>query len=179
MKNHSRHFVAATCALAAFSPVEMMAQKQPNFVIIVADDMGYGDVGIYGNEYIKTPNIDQMAREGMMFTDFHSNGSVSSPTRCGLLTGRYQQRAGLEKVLLVPRDDKDKEVGLQSEEITFAKILGDNGYRTALIGKWHLGYLQKHHPMNFGFQKFVGFKSGNVDYQSHRNRYGDVDWWDG
>ena len=62
MKNHSRHFVAATCALAAFSPVEMMAQKQPNFVIIVADDMGYGDVGIYGNEYIKTPNIDQMAR---------------------------------------------------------------------------------------------------------------------
>ena len=106
---------------------------------VVADDMGYGDVGIYGNEYIKTPNIDQMAREGMMFTDFHSNGSVSSPTRCGLLTGRYQQRAGLEKVLLVPRDDKDKEVGLQSEEITFAKILGDNGYRTALIGKWHLG----------------------------------------
>lgn len=114
MKNHSRHFVAATCALAAFSPIEMMAQKQPNFVIIVADDMGYGDVGIYGNEYIKTPNIDQMAREGMMFTDFHSNGSVSSPTRCGLLTGRYQQRAGLEKVLLVPRDDKDKEVGLPS-----------------------------------------------------------------
>lgn len=77
MKNHSRHFVAVTCALAAFSPVEMMAQKQPNFVIIVADDMGYGDVGIYGNEYIKTPNIDQMARKGMMFTDFHSNGSVS------------------------------------------------------------------------------------------------------
>lgn len=68
MKNHSRHFVAVTCALAAFSPVEMMAQKQPNFVIIVADDMGYGDVGIYGNEYIKTPNIDQMARKGMMFT---------------------------------------------------------------------------------------------------------------
>ena len=109
MKNHSRHFVAATCALAAFSPVEMMAQKQPNFVIIVADDMGYGDVGIYGNEYIRTPNIDQMARKGMMFTDFHSNGSVSSPTRCGLLTGRYQQRAGLERVLLVPRNDKDKD----------------------------------------------------------------------
>lgn len=120
-----------------------------------------------------------MARKGMMFTDFHSNGSVSSPTRCGLLTGRYQQRAGLERVLLVPRNDKDKEVGLPSEEITFAKVLGDNGYRTALIGKWHLGYLQKHHPMNFGFQKFVGFKSGNVDYQSHRNRYGDMDWWDG
>ena len=71
----------------------------------------------------------------MMFTDFHSNGSVSSPTRCGLLTGRYQQRAGLERVLLVPRNDKDKEVGLPSEEITFAKVLGDNGYRTALIGK--------------------------------------------
>ena len=88
MKNLSRHFVAVTCALAAFSPVEMMAQKQPNFVIIVADDMGYGDVGIYGNEYIKTPNIDQMVRKGMMFTDFHSNGTDSSPPRCGLLTGR-------------------------------------------------------------------------------------------
>ena len=111
----------------------------------------------------------------------HMSGSafLHPPTRCGLLTGRYQQRAGLERVLLVPRNDKDKEVGLPSEEITFAKVMGDNGYRTALIGKWHLGYLQKHHPMNFGFQKFVGFKSGNVDYQSHRNRYGDMDWWDG
>lgn len=179
MKNQSKHLLVATYALTLLSSTQMKAQKQPNFIIIVADDMGYGDVGIYGNTYIKTPNIDKMAQQGMMFTDFHSNGSVSSPTRCGLLTGRYQQRAGLEKVLLVPRDGQDMEVGLPSDAVTFSKVLGDNGYQTALIGKWHLGYLQKHHPMNFGFQKFIGFKSGNVDYQSHRNRYGDMDWWDG
>ena len=74
MKNYSRHFVAATCALAAFSPVEMMAQKQPNFVIIVADDMGYGDVGIYGNEYIKTPN-NPLAELSQCILD-SSNGSI-------------------------------------------------------------------------------------------------------
>lgn len=178
MKNQSK-LLTAVCALALLSPTQTKAQKQPNFVIIVADDMGYGDVGIYGNTFIKTPHIDKMAQEGMMFTDFHSNGSVSSPTRCGLLTGRYQQRAGLEKVLQVPRNGENKEIGMPSGEISFAKVLVDNGYQTALIGKWHLGYLPQHHPMNFGFQKFVGFKSGNVDYQSHRDRYGDMDWWDG
>lgn len=179
MEKQSKHLLAAACTVALLTPSQIKAQKQPNFIIIVADDMGYGDAGIYGNTYIKTPNIDRMAQQGMMFTDFHSNGSVSSPTRCGLLTGRYQQRAGLEKVLLVPREGEDMEVGMPSDAITFAKVLSDNGYQTALIGKWHLGYLPKHHPMNFGFQKFIGFKSGNVDYQSHRNRYGDTDWWDG
>lgn len=178
MKNQSKLLTIA-CALTLFSSAQTKAQKRPNFVIIVADDMGYGDVGIYGNTFIKTPHIDRMAKEGMRFTDFHSNGSVSSPTRCALLTGRYQQRAGLEKVLQVPRRGENKEVGMPSGEVTFAKVLADHGYQTALIGKWHLGYLPQHHPMNFGFHKFVGFKSGNVDYQSHRDRYGDMDWWDG
>lgn len=175
----SKGLISAACALALLPILQVKAQQRPNFVIIVADDMGYGDIGINGNTHIKTPNIDKMAKQGMIFNDFHSNGAVSSPTRCGLLTGRYQQRAGLENVLQVPRNDRDKEIGLPSDQITFAKVLADHGYQTALIGKWHLGYLPKHSPTNFGFQKFIGFKSGNVDYQSHRDRYGTIDWWDG
>lgn len=175
----SKQFLLVASAAMLVSPLQTMAKKQPNFVIIVADDMGYGDVQIYGNKYIKTPNIDMMARKGMLFPDFHSNGSVSSPTRCALMTGRYQQRAGLENVILVPKDMDAYEIGLQPKEVTFADVLGKNGYKTALIGKWHLGYKEKYNPLNHGFQKFIGFKSGNVDYQSHRNRYGDLDWWDG
>lgn len=178
MKRITKNIVASAVGSLVLLPT-LNAQQRPNFVIIVADDMGYGDISVYGNDYIKTPNIDKMASDGMIFTDFHSNGAVSSPTRCALLTGRYQQRAGLENVLLVPKNGENMNVGLQPGEVTFAKVLGDNGYKTALIGKWHLGYLEKYNPLNFGFQKFVGFKSGNVDYQSHRNRYGDVDWWDG
>lgn len=178
MKRITKNIVASAVGSLVLLPT-LNAQQRPNFVIIVADDMGYGDISVHGNDYIKTPNIDKMASDGMIFTDFHSNGAVSSPTRCALLTGRYQQRAGLENVLLVPKNGENMNVGLQPGEVTFAKVLGDNGYKTALIGKWHLGYLEKYNPLNFGFQKFVGFKSGNVDYQSHRNRYGDVDWWDG
>lgn len=178
--NHPTKYIAlATYAAAALIPTEVEAKKQPNFVVIVADDMGYADASTYGSDFINTPNIDRMAREGMKFTDFHANGAVSSPTRCALLTGRYQQRAGLESVIQVPRNKRDQDPGLPAGQVTFAEVLGNNGYETALIGKWHLGYKDQHHPLNFGFKKFVGFKSGNVDYKSHRNRYGDVDWWDG
>lgn len=162
------------------NPVELPVNKDhPNFVIILADDMGYSDVGAFGSKDIHTPNIDKMVSEGMKFTDFHSNGAVSSPTRCALLTGRYQQRAGVENVLLV-NDALDKiKGGLPTNEITFADILRKNGYSTALIGKWHLGYKEENNPLNFGFEKYIGFKSGNVDYHSHLNRRGDLDWWDG
>ena len=158
---------------------DAQAPKKPNFIIILADDMGYGDAGFTGNTFINTPNIDRLAKEGMTFNDFHSNGAVSSPTRCALVTGRYQQRAGLENVILASGDVNKIEAGLQPQEVTFAKVLSDNGYRTALLGKWHLGYKEKYNPLHYGFQKYVGFKSGNVDYQSHRNRNGDPDWWDG
>ena len=153
------------------------ANTKPNFIIIMADDLGYSDIGCFGNTDVKTPNLDRMAAEGLLFTDYHSNGAVSTPTRAALLTGRYQQRAGLEGVILeIP---EHKNVGLQPQEVTFANVLKNNGYKTAIIGKWHLGSLEKYNPLNHGFDKFVGFKTGNVDYQSHIDRKADLDWWDG
>jgi arylsulfatase A-like enzyme len=164
--------------LAAIPVANAQQGKRPNFVIILADDLGYGDIGCYGNTYIKTPNLDRMASQGMLLTDFHANSALCTPSRAALLTGRYQQRAGLEGVILenIP---EHKTAGLQPDEITFAKVLKDNGYSTALIGKWHLGSMDKYNPVNFGFEKFVGFKTGNVDYHSHLDVDGNFDWWDG
>lgn len=173
-----RTLIAGTLSALPLGAAAQSDQK-PNFVIILADDMGYGDIRPYGNTSINTPSLDRLAREGMLFTDFHSNGAVSTPTRCALLTGRYQQRAGLEKVLLVEGPMDSISGGLPPGEVTFARVMADEGYRTALFGKWHLGYQARYAPENFGFQIFEGFKSGNVDYHSHRNRSGEHDWWQG
>lgn len=150
---------------------------RPNFIIIMSDDMGYGDISCFGNETIHTPNLDRMAAEGMLLTDYHSNGTVSSPTRCALLTGRYQQRAGLDGVLLVG-NGKHRKGGLQPDEVTFAEVLSENGYSTALFGKWHVGYLPQFGPMAHGFKYFSGFLAGNVDYKAFVNNEGEYDWWE-
>lgn len=152
------------------------AQSQPNVVLILADDMGYGDLGCYGGT-IPTPNIDALARGGMRFTDFHSNGVVCSPTRAALLTGRYQQRAGVPEVLTV--DSKYDELGLPPSETTIAEVVKKAGYATAIFGKWHLGYKERFNPVEQGFDEFRGYVSGNVDYQSHLDTPGRQDWWSG
>jgi arylsulfatase A len=146
----------------------------PNIILIVADDMGYGDCGCFGSETIKTPNIDALGREGIRFTDFHSNGAVCSPTRAALLTGKYQQRCGIEGVITAANH---RHVGLPLEETTFADALSANDYRTALFGKWHLGYERQFNPCRRGFDEFNGFVSGNIDYRSHIDQIGEVDWW--
>ncbi len=151
-----------------------MAQRRPNIILIVADDMGYGDCSCFGSDAIKTPNIDAIAKRGIRFTDFHSNGAVCSPTRAALLTGRYQQRTGIEGVITAKNH---RDVGLPLEESTFAELLKDKGYRTALFGKWHLGYNQKFNPVHRGFDEFAGFVAGNVDYFSHIDQEGHEDWW--
>lgn len=154
------------------------SQSKPNVVLILADDMGYGDLGCYGSTTIPTPNIDALARGGLKFTDFHSNGVVCSPTRAALLTGRYQQRAGVAEVLTV--DPKYDELGLPTSEITIAEVMKRAGYATAVFGKWHLGYLKKFNPVNQGFDVFRGYVSGNVDYQSpHLDTPGRADWYSG
>ncbi|MCR6722228.1 MAG: sulfatase-like hydrolase/transferase [Chitinophagaceae bacterium] len=115
----------------------------PNIIIILADDLGYGDMSVYNGD-VPVPALTQMAKEGMRFTDFHSNGAVCSPTRAALLTGRYQQRMGIEKAL----NEKDK--GLSDEkakgEVTLAQYLQEAGYKTAILGKWHLGSQKRHKP---------------------------------
>ena len=124
---------------------------KPNFVIIMADDLGYSGIGCFGNEVIETPNLDQMASEGIRFTDFHSNGPVCSPTRAALLTGKYQQRTGIEGVVTAARH---RDIGLDLDEITFADALKEQGYVTGMFGKWHVGYPGEFNPVLQGFDEF-------------------------
>lgn len=141
---------------------------KPNIIIILADDLGSGDISLYDG-WIKTPNIDRMAVEGVRFTDFHSNSSVCSPTRAALLTGRYQQRVGIVDVIARHLNTP----GLEATELTIPRLLKQNGYRTAIFGKWHLGSELRHNPVNHGFDEFIGFLPGGCDYLVHRN------WYDG
>lgn len=166
---------AAGMALAA-SRRAAAESRPPNFVIILADDLGYGDLGCYGGT-AATPHLDRLAASGVRFTDFHSNAVVCSPTRTALLTGRYPQRFGIEQVF---NPDRHREKpGLPLESVTFAEMLRAAGYTTGLMGKWHLGYPPAFNPLHHGFDVFHGFLSGNVDYRSHVDGSGAHDWWDG
>jgi arylsulfatase A len=157
-------------------------RKQPNLIVIMVDDMGYAGLSCFGNPHFKTPELDRLAAEGIRFTDFHSSGTVCSPTRAGLLTGRYQQRAGIEAVIHPVSDHPEHRKGLQLSETTFAEVLKEAGYTTGLIGKWHQGYPQNSndfHPQNHGFDEFVGYHSGNIDFISHVGDHYAHDWWHG
>lgn len=150
---------------------------KPNIVLILADDLGYGDLSCYGGE-IPTPNLDRMAQEGMRFTDFHSNGTVCSPSRAALMTGRYQQRGGVDGVVTADPAMAAYQFGLdRDKETTLPAVMSGAGYKTAIFGKWHIGYLNKYHPMNYGFDRYVGYLSGNIDYHSHYDRMETFDWW--
>jgi len=167
-----------TIFFTAMTITACAAQKQekPNIIIIMADDLGYGDLSSYGSDIINTPNLDNMAAEGLKFTDFHSNGSVCSPTRAALLTGKYQQRVGIDGVVTA-KDHRD--VGLATHEKTFAESIKEAGYVTGMFGKWHVGYQTEFNPINQGFDEYIGYVSGNVDYHSHIDQEGYEDWWEG
>jgi len=133
---------------------------KPNVVIILADDMGYGDLGCYGHPTIKTPNIDRMAAEGMRFTQFYAPAAVSTPSRASILTGRYSVRTGMwgdKFSVLYP----DTPGGLPNDELTIAQVVKGQGYNTACIGKWHLGAADPHMPWNFGFDYYYGVPYAN------------------
>jgi len=149
--------------------------SRPNVILIMADDLGYGEVGCFGGGRIKTPNIDALAAGGMRFTDYHSNGAVCSPTRAALLTGRYQQRCGIDEV--VTAKGPKRETGMPLAETTFAEVLKGKGYVTGIFGKWHLGYRVEFNPARQGFDEFRGYVSGNVDFHSHFDQAGIQDWW--
>ena len=165
-------FLAAVLPVVFPEPIPAQPARRPNIVLIMADDLGYGDIGCYGNTRIQTPNLDGLARLGMKFTDFHSSGAVCSPTRAGLVTGRYQQRAGIPGVIFADPSRPVHFHGLQDRETTFAELLSKAGYQTALFGKWHLGYLPKYNPTRHGFGTFRGYVSGNVDFFSHVDQAG-------
>jgi arylsulfatase A len=149
---------------------------KPNFVLIVADDLGYGDIGCYGHKINKTPNINAMTADGMKFTDFHSNGPMCSPTRAALLTGQYQNRFGRAfESALSPKVHSN--MGLPLEVVTIPEALKKVGYATGMFGKWHLGYRLPYLPTRHGFDEFRGLLTGDGDHHSHISRSGTEDWW--
>ncbi len=157
MNFHTRLIVLSTgVTLASCQMTKKEASVHPNFVIILADDLGYGDLSCYGHPTIKTPCLDQMAREGIRLTSFYVSSSVCTPSRASLLTGRYPLRVGLPDVLL-----PESESGIPEEEITIGEALKHVGYETMYIGKWHLGDQEKYHPLNHGFDDYYGILYSN------------------
>jgi arylsulfatase A len=155
--------------------VGSIKSRPPNIILIMADDLGYGDLKCYGSTLTNTPNLDRLAAGGKKFADFHSNGVVCSPTRAALLTGRYQQRSGIEGVVYANGAAREK--GMSITEITFGDVLKSAGYTTGLFGKWHLGYKTDFNPVKQGFDVFRGYVSGNIDFISHIDGAGIYDWW--
>jgi arylsulfatase A len=152
-----RHFLASTVATAALAacatpPLTSASTRKPNIVLILADDLGYGDLGAFGNGVIRTPNLDRMAAEGAKLTSFYASANVCTPSRAGLLTGRYPIRTGLARDVIRQTDTH----GLPLSEITIAEALKPD-YATALVGKWHLGHVSPFWPpTKQGFDIFHG-----------------------
>ena len=128
----------------------------PNIIVILADDLGYGDIGSFGSETIDTPRIDEMAEQGLKLPQFYAAAPVCTPSRAGLLTGRYSARMGIEHVFMYDAHD-----GMDSSEITIAEQLQKAGYDTGMVGKWHLGHLDRYMPWNQGFEEFYGVPFSN------------------
>ena len=162
-------FLGLALALALAAPVHAQPDApvttRPSIVLILMDDLGYGDIGSYGVPDAKTPNIDRLAREGVKLSDFYANGANCSPTRTGFITGRYQQRYGIEWPLGSVAGDSAR--GLLPLETSLPRLLKSAGYATGLIGKWHLGWNPEFHPNRHGFDEFWGFLGGYLGYYSN------------
>jgi len=135
--------------------------SRPNILLIVVDDLGYGDIGVQGGKAVPTPNIDKLARSGIRFTSGYVSAPYCSPSRAGMLTGRYQTRFGHE---FNPHEGVEAKLGLPLDQRTMADLLRAAGYATGLIGKWHLGFSKNHHPQARGFDDFFGFLVGGHNY---------------
>jgi len=155
---------AASLCLPSWAHAADVAARKPNFILIVADDLGYADIGVHGCRDIPTPHIDSIAKNGARFTSGYVCAPVCSPSRAGMLTGRYPQRFGYEF-----NPDKKIELqetfGIPATERLLPQVLHDAGYATGMVGKWHLGALAKEHPTQRGFDEFFGFLSGANPYQ--------------
>ena len=160
--------VGHNCLYAQDRPLRQ-AQDRPNFIIIFNDDQGYQDLGCFGSPDIKTPRIDQMAREGMKFTDFYVASPVCSSSRAALLTGRYPQLVGVRSVFFPNRGHG----GLDPEHVTIAETLRSAGYATAAVGKWHLGDGVQYLPTNQGFDSYYGIPYSNDMHPSKDMAYAD------
>lgn len=160
-----RDFMRAMAAGAAVAALpnwllaagqEADASRPPNFVIVFADDLGYGDLGCFGAPRIKTPNLDRMAAEGVRLTDFYSAAPVCTPSRASLMTGCYPLRVGMPAVVY-----PSSRTGIADSEVTVAELLKTRGYATACVGKWHLGWQKKFLPTRHGFDEYFGIPYSN------------------
>jgi uncharacterized sulfatase len=149
--------VAFQASATGASPNGTSTVQKPNIILIVADDLGYGDTGVGGSKHIKTPNLDKLAQAGMVMSNFYSSANVCTPSRAGILTGRFAIRAGLGWKVVGPNDSR----GLSTNEVTISSLLKKAGYKTAAIGKWHLGVRPEFHPLKHGFDHFFGVKYSN------------------
>jgi arylsulfatase A-like enzyme len=153
---------------------------RPDIVFIVVDDCGYADLSCTGQNLYATPNLDRLAREGTRFTQAYANSALCTNTRVAIMTGRYQYRFKIgivEPLRRVHRDDP--EMGLPPEHPTLPSLLRDSGYRTALIGKWHVGFAPHFGPLKSGYESFFGIMSGYTGYYTHTGEGGDHDLWEG
>lgn len=150
--------------------------QRPNIIYIMTDDMGYADLGVYGAKDYQTPNLDKLALQGIRFTDAYSAGPLCTPTRAAFMTGRYPAQTPVG--LYEPLTGRDSIYGLSPDYPSVASLLKDQGYETALIGKWHLGFLPAFSPTKNGFDYFFGFHSGAADYVSHKGEGKNADLYE-
>src|SRR5262249_4127133 len=147
--------------VAAIRASEGTKSTKPNILLILVDDLGYGDIGVHGGKAVPTPNIDKLAKSGIRCTNGYVSAPYCSPSRAGLLTGRYQTRFGHE---FNPHVGPEGKLGLPLDQRTLANLLRSAGYATGLVGKWHLGFSKDHHPQSRGFDEFFGFLVGGHNY---------------
>lgn len=166
-------------SLAGFGNLASAQDKKdkPNIIFILADDLGYADLSVYGQTDYQTPNLDRLAHQGIRFTQAYANSAVCSATRFGLITGRYQYRlrGGLEEPIAGASDT----IGLPPTHPTLPSLLKKNGYTTALFGKWHLGFLPKFSPIKSGYDQFFGNYGGAIDYFTHKSNGNKEDLFEG
>ncbi len=158
--------------LLVFSIPSIAQTDKPNIIYIMVDDMGYGDLSGYGRKEYKTPNLDKLASDGIKFTNAYAAGSLCTPTRTAFMTGRYPAKTSVGLFEPLRGTPKDSMIGLSPSDNPLPLLLKKYGYTTALIGKWHLGFLPEFSPNKNGYEEFFGFHPGATDYISHANRRG-------
>lgn len=167
-----KNFITCLIGILTLSNI-IIAQEKPNIIVILSDDAGYADFGFQGSEIMKTPHLDKLASEGMKFKQAYVTAAVCGPSRAGLLTGRYQQRFGFEENNVSGYMSEsclaDDEMGLPLDQKTIGDYMKSLGYRTGYFGKWHQGSTGRFHPLNRGFDKFVGFRGGARSYWEYNN----------